>query len=314
MSFKFYLKGQQALQKITGEEEIAVRRIPMLREELHPKSVRFIEDQIFAFLGSEDAIGDLWLSLLVGERGFINIPSLHEIRIDLSRLLTTREDIFHKNIKTNPTVGLLFHEAIRRSRYRAWGMATEVEGHLSFAIRMGYPSCPRHIQKEEIELSESAESTPPAKHEDGTALGQFEKDWITNAHTFFITTQTENGDIESSHRGGDPGFVEILEDGKLRVPDYFGNSIYSTLGNIYVNPKAALLFVDYEKGETLQVTGTAALQFDQNSESDYYKSGETGRFWTFEAKRWIRTINHHKVNAAFVEFSKWNVITKKEGK
>jgi len=78
----------------------------MLREELHPKSVRFIENQIFAFLGSEDADGDLWLSLLVGDRGFIKIPSLHEIRIDLSRVLTTREDIFHKNIKTNPQNGI----------------------------------------------------------------------------------------------------------------------------------------------------------------------------------------------------------------
>ena len=312
MSFKFYLKGQQALQKITGEEEIAKSRIPMLREELHPRSIKFIESQIFAFLGSEDVDGDIWLSLLVGERGFIHVPSLQEIKLDLSKVLTTREDIFYKNIKTNSTVGLLFHEAIRRARYRAWAKASEVDGHLSFAIRMGYPSCPKHIQKEEIKLPESVATKTKARQEKGTILGQFEKEWISKAHTFFITTQTENGDIESSHRGGDPGFIEILEDGKLRVPDYFGNSIYSTLGNIYVNPKAALLFVDYEKGETLQITGTAALQFDQNSEYDLYKSGDTGRFWTFESKRWIRTINHHVVSAEFVEFSHWNVITKKK--
>ena len=86
--------------------------------------------------------------------------------------------------------------------------------------------------------------------------------------------------------------------------------MFSTLGNIYENPKAALLFVDYKKGETLQLTGKAELQFDQNSADDFYKSGETGRFWTFETKRWIKTIGHHKVNSEFIDFSPFNVLSK----
>ena len=88
--------------------------------------------------------------------------------------------------------------------------------------------------------------------------------------------------------------------------------MFSTLGNIYENPKAALLFVDHSKGETLQLTGTAKLQFDQNSESDFYKSGETGRFWTFETKKWIRTFNHHKVDSKFIDFSPFNILNKKK--
>ena len=87
--------------------------------------------------------------------------------------------------------------------------------------------------------------------------------------------------------------------------------MFSTLGNIYENPKAALLFVDHTKGQTLQLTGAAALQFDQNSEEDYYKSGETGRFWTFDTKQWIRTINHHEVTSEFIDFSPFNVLSKK---
>lgn len=303
---EIYHEGQLAVQKITGEEEIAQRRIPTVRSSLHPRSIPFIEHQVLAFLGTEDSDGEIWLSLLVGERGFISVPSPQEIKFDLGKITSSREDIFFKNIATEPTVGLLFHEAAKRARYRAWGTVSEVDGYLSFNIKMGYPSCPKHIQRETIEVPENPKEILP-RSESGTTLGTLEKDWIVGAHTFFISTQTKKGDIESSHRGGEPGFIEILEDGTLRVPDYLGNSMYSTLGNIYQNPKAALLFVDYEKGGTLQLTGLAKLQFDQNSEADFHKSGETGRFWTFQTKRWIRTIDHHQVTAEFIDFSPFNI-------
>ena len=302
-------EGQLAVQRITGEEAIARRRIPMVQSSLHPRSTAFIEHQILAFPGSEDTDGNIWLSLLVGERGFITVPNLQEIKFDLSKIRSNREDIFFKNIKTKPTVGLLFHEAARRARYRAWGMARQEGDQLSFDIRMGYPSCPKHIQREVIELPEKTKVLKPESN-NGTNLGPSEKEWILKAHTFFIGTQTKKGDIEASHRGGDPGFIEILDNDIIRVPDYLGNSMFSTLGNIYENPKAALLFIDYNKGETLQLSGTAELQFDQNNEEDYYKSGETGRFWTFETKQWIKTINHHDVNSELIDFSPFNELSK----
>ena len=302
--------GQLAVQRITGEEEIAKKRIPMISDSLHPRSISFIEHQNLAFPGSEDANGDIWLSLLVGERGFIKIPSLKEIQFDLSKITSNLDDIFFSNIKTKPTVGLLFHEAARRARYRAWGIACQEGDLLSFDIRMGYPSCPKHIQREVIELPNDTKITS-TQYQNGTTLSSFVKIWILNSHTFFIATQTKKGDIEASHRGGDPGFIEILENEIIRVPDYLGNSMFSTLGNIYENPKAALLFIDYKKGETLQLTGKATLQFEQNSAEDFYKSGETGRFWTFETKKWIRTIGHHKVNSQFIDFSPFNILSRK---
>ncbi|WP_299799779.1 pyridoxamine 5'-phosphate oxidase family protein [uncultured Maribacter sp.] len=303
--------GQLAVQKIAGEEDIAIQRIPMLAVSLHPRSIAFIEHQVLAFAGSEDVNGAIWLSLLVGERGFIVIPSVEEIKFDLTKVTSTTDDIFFTNIVTKPTVGLLFHEAARRARYRAWGEATKTDNEISVAIKMGYPSCPKHIQREEIEVPAKTKDALKTSFEKGSSLGDSEKKWISTAHTFFISTQTKKGDIEASHRGGDPGFIEILENGQLRVPDYLGNSMFSTLGNIYENPKAALLFVNYEKGETLQLSGTAALEFDQNSADDFYKSGETGRFWTFETKQWLRTVNHHKVHTEFIDFSPFNILSKK---
>jgi len=200
--------GQLAVQKITGEEEIAKKRLPMIEDSIHSRAIPFIEHQILAFPGSEDSNGNLWLSLLVGKRGFIKIPSVQEIKFDLSRVTSNQDDIFFKNIETKPTVGLLFHEADRRARYRAWGVARKEGDQLSFDIRMGYPSCPKHIQREVIKLSPDSKVVT-ATYEKSTTLGKEEKEWIANAHTFFIATQTKKGDIESSHRGGNPVLLKF---------------------------------------------------------------------------------------------------------
>jgi len=300
-------EGQLIVQKITGESEIAKTRIPMIRKSLHTTFIPFIEQQVLVFLGSKDSDENIWLSLLVGKRGFIKVPSISEITFDVAAINSDVEDVFFKNIKNNPTVGILFYEADRRARYRAWATTRIEKNQLCFDIKMGYPSCPKYIQREFIKTTKEVK-VETSEHKKGTTLNELEKEWITKAHTFFIATQNNKGDIETSHRGGNPGFIEILEDGLLRVPDYFGNSMFSTLGNIFQNPKAGLLFVDYTKGETLQLSGLANLEFEQNSEKDYHKSGETGRFWTFKTTKWIRTINHHKLVSNFVEFSPYNII------
>ena len=82
------------------------------------------------------------------------------------------------------------------------------------------------------------------------------------ADTFFVASAHPRRGTDVSHRGGDPGFVRMLDDHTLRVPDYAGNSMFNTLGNLHVNPRAGLLFVDFDRWRTLQLTGTATIRFD----------------------------------------------------
>lgn len=60
-------------------------------------------------------------------------------------------------------------------------------------------------------------------------------------------------------RGGEPGFVRIDVAGTLTIPDYSGNRFFNTLGNLLVNPRAGLLFIDFAKGDLLQMTGHMEL-------------------------------------------------------
>ena len=89
-------------------------------------------------------------------------------------------------------------------------------------------------------------------------------------------------------------------------PDYPGNSLFNTLGNIHENPKTGLLFVDFEKGETLQLTGKGELAFGQKGVADLEKSGATGRFWYFQTEQWIHTTDHHYLDWQFLTYSPFN--------
>ncbi|WP_221469511.1 pyridoxamine 5'-phosphate oxidase family protein [Cohnella nanjingensis] len=70
------------------------------------------------------------------------------------------------------------------------------------------------------------------------------------------------------HRGGSPGFVRGAGDRELVFPDYFGNSMFNTLGNLHVNPRSGLPFIDFEPGGTLQLTGEAEVLWGEEGIAD----------------------------------------------
>ncbi|MDR3081138.1 MAG: pyridoxamine 5'-phosphate oxidase family protein, partial [Streptomyces sp.] len=82
------------------------------------------------------------------------------------------------------------------------------------------------------------------------------------ADTFFVATADDDGNADASHRGGNPGFLKVLSPTRLRWPDYVGNAMFLTLGNLTVNPRAGLLIPDWESGSFLHLTGTAWIDWD----------------------------------------------------
>ena len=85
---------------------------------------------------------------------------------------------------------------------------------------------------------------------------------VAGADTFFIATWHPGGGADASHRGGRPGFVRVLDDRTLEFPDYPGNNMFNTLGNLVGHPRAGLLFVDFERGDLLQLTGRAKIRWE----------------------------------------------------
>jgi uncharacterized protein len=87
-----------------------------------------------------------------------------------------------------------------------------------------------------------------------------EKAVIEASTMFFLATADDNGRPDCSVKGGHPGFVQVIEDNALVFPDYDGNGMYRSLGNISVNPYVGLLFLELAgDGRTLRVNGVASV-------------------------------------------------------
>lgn len=89
---------------------------------------------------------------------------------------------------------------------------------------------------------------------------------MRQADTFFAASYVidERGthQIDVSHRGGRSGFVRVGVHGALTIPDYSGNRFFNTLGNLLINPRAGLVFVDFESGDLVHLTGDAQVCLD----------------------------------------------------
>jgi predicted pyridoxine 5'-phosphate oxidase superfamily flavin-nucleotide-binding protein len=87
--------------------------------------------------------------------------------------------------------------------------------------------------------------------------------FVEGASMFFLATADADGAPDCSYKGGAPGFVRLVDDSTLAFPSYDGNGMFKSLGNVLVNPRVGLLFIDFESPRRLRVQGRATLHDDQ---------------------------------------------------
>jgi uncharacterized protein len=92
-----------------------------------------------------------------------------------------------------------------------------------------------------------------------SAFTDDDKAFISRCRMFFIATADTHGQPDCSYKGGLPGFVRVIDEHTLAIPDYDGNGQYRTWGNAVVNPKVGLLFLDFETPKRLRVNGTVSV-------------------------------------------------------
>ncbi|NJN58481.1 MAG: hypothetical protein HC879_13765 [Leptolyngbyaceae cyanobacterium SL_5_9] len=134
-----------------------------------------------------------------------------------------------------------------------------------FEVQVGqsFGNCPQYIQARMFEMKDG-DGIPKPIHSI-KALGEAERSLVAIADTFFIATayQAESASaasgVDVSHRGGRPGFIRIDDEKTLTIPDFSGNNHFNTFGNLELNPQAGLLFIDFDRGNLLYLTGAAQV-------------------------------------------------------
>jgi len=92
-----------------------------------------------------------------------------------------------------------------------------------------------------------------------TAFTENDRQFIERCPMFFLATADSNGQPDCSYKGGLPGFVRVLDGTTLAIPDYDGNGMYRSWGNVRVNPRVGILFLDFENQMRIRVNGTAQV-------------------------------------------------------
>ena len=93
--------------------------------------------------------------------------------------------------------------------------------------------------------------------------------FIASRSMMFVATADAQGHPECSYKGGLPGFIQVLDDRTLAFPDYDGNGMYRSWGNVLVNPAVGLLFLDFEQPRRLRVNGSATITAEDPLRADF---------------------------------------------
>src|SRR5215212_9770847 len=91
------------------------------------------------------------------------------------------------------------------------------------------------------------------------SLDDGDREFVARADMFFLATADAEGRPQCSYKGGDPGFVRVLDEHTIAFPLYDGNGMYLSAGNALANPHVGLLFIDFERRRRMRFNGTASV-------------------------------------------------------
>jgi len=259
--------GELALQDRLGVRDRVGRFAARAIVDRLPNQHRAFYEQLpFALLGSLDARGRPWASLLAGDPGFLSSPDPQRLQV---AALPFAGDPAADNLAPGAPVGLLGIDLETRRRNRLSGrvVGRSAEG-FDIAVHQAFGNCPQYIQSRRLQPLEDGAPPGPRGVSRATQFDSRAKALIAQADTLFIAsaagaavTGAAQG-VDVSHRGGKPGFVRLEDDRTFLLPDFAGNRYFNTLGNILLNPKCGFLFVDFAGGSLLSMTGAAEIIWD----------------------------------------------------
>jgi len=297
--------GEQEMQTRAGKRdamEIFGRKV--IRPFMPDQHRAFFNELPFIVLGSVDADGWPWASVVAGHPGFIQSP--HPKRLEITNSPVTGDPLSGA-LAAGAPIGVLGIEIAsrRRNRMNARVIATGDAG-FGLSVDQSFGNCPQYIQTRAIEFIRDPQDHASVTRDEFQTIDATTRGFIEAADTFFVSSFVQAQDrpdiegVDVSHRGGRAGFVKIAGN-TLTIPDYSGNYHFNTLGNFLLNPKAGLIFPDFETGDVVMMTGAVELIGENDPEIAAFEGAERG--WRFTLDHGMRLSNALPFRATFGEWS-----------
>ena len=215
----------------------------------------FLAERDFAVISARDSDHRLWTSPLLAQPGFL---AGHGRTLTVHAAPDRGDPLY--DLVAGQAVGMLAISFATRRRVRVNGTLTHAGiDSLQITVDQAFGNCPKYIQQRHLVHTERRKPVTE-RILCSEKLGAEDIALIGGADTFFLGTVHPSRGADASHRGGTPGFVRV-EGGQLWWPDYPGNNMFNSFGNLEVDKTAALLFVDFETGASLHISGTAVVEW-----------------------------------------------------
>lgn len=270
-------EGETALQQHTGAfGTLSVAGPRVIRSFMPQQHSDFFAQLPWVVMGALDAQGQPWAEALVGPPGFMRAPHAQQLRVDA---LPRASSPLAAALVQGVPVGLLGIEPQTRRRNRLNGVVGAVDAQgFALEVSQSFGNCPKYIQaREPVHRQRAGAGAVSASVHDARGLDAPARRVIAAADTFFIATAHPKAahstdpaqGVDVSHRGGSPGFARVVGDNELVVPDFNGNHFFNTLGNIALNPRCGLLFVDFDRGDLLYLAARGHVDWDAAPPAQY---------------------------------------------
>eukprot|EP00914_Ancora_sagittata_P003425 GHVO01007127.1.p1 GENE.GHVO01007127.1~~GHVO01007127.1.p1 ORF type:complete len:261 (+),score=9.86 GHVO01007127.1:598-1380(+) len=222
-------KGEIQAQKHVGmHEEMAHWGAKAIRPFFIEQHRLFFSELPFAVVSATDKKGKPWVTLLTGKQGFMHFPNDKTLHFATQPI---QGDALEEAFVEGTDIGLIGIELSNRRRNRATGsIASKNEQGITFKVSQSFGNCPQYISERVWEYTET--NTNEMSSTRHSKLTESMQKWISSADTLFIGSgYKEEGEhrsngMDASHRGGSSGFMKVLNEHQLVLPDYSGNNFF----------------------------------------------------------------------------------------
>jgi hypothetical protein len=249
----------------------------MVRPAIPRQVFDWLTEQTLLAVATLDGAGHLWATVIPGKPGFLQAEA-NGTHLWVDRSMP---QAVLANLKSDGRIGLLAIDLTSRQRMRINGTATALPSGLHISVQEAFFNCPKYITRRSALPSTTHNETA---QREGIQLLAEHLQLLSETDLLFLATAHPERGLDVSHRGGDPGFVQLLPDGRIRIPDYPGNSLFNSLGNLLIDSRIALAIPNLHTGSILQITGTATIQWHDQDVDD--STGGTHRFVDIESIAW----------------------------
>ncbi|MBF6057499.1 pyridoxamine 5'-phosphate oxidase family protein [Thiomicrorhabdus sp. HH1] len=289
------------MQTRIGARAQAVSTERVIQRFIPEAAMYFISQQTMAVVSSRDAEGNVWASMLFGSPGFLNAETERQLRLDHILCFTATGDPVWQNLKQDPEIGILLIELSSRRRLRINGRVRQDSNSYLIEVDRFYPNCPKYIQTRNLTVTGNIMNTRETNTASGERLTPEQCKQLSRADTFFVASAHPKAGCDASHRGGHPGFIEVLNAQRLRIPEYAGNGMFNTLGNFESYPYAGLVFPDFENNRILQLTGQVEVLWHEYAKGE--KEFSQPYYWEFKLESWQESVIPIELKWEFLEYS-----------